>query len=155
MIDYKYSAQEGVARPAWLEALRQVWEVEAAADVPLPTPDEQNPSAVFLPLLQPLLALGQRRLLSGIDALVQQHSRPPFDAPAVATPLLAALSRQLLAQTSRVMALELRVAGALWRLAGTTPEARFESFVQRLSQPDGRLSLLEEYPVLARQFIPT
>jgi type 2 lantibiotic biosynthesis protein LanM len=156
MIDYKNSIQEGVAQPAWLEALRQIWEAEGtAADVPLPAPDEQNPAAVFLPILQPFLREGHRHLLSGIDALGQQYSSLPFDAPSVAASLLAALSRQLLAHTSRVLALELKVAGALWRLEGATPEARFEHFVQRLSQPDGLLPLLEEYPVLARQLIPT
>ena len=54
-----------------------------------------------------------------------------------------------------MLALELQVASALWRLTGATPEARFESFVQRLRQPGGLLPLLEEYPVLARQLIPT
>jgi type 2 lantibiotic biosynthesis protein LanM len=102
-----------------------------------------------------LLALGQRHLLGGIDALCQQYSSLPVEAPAVVASLLAGLSRQLLAQASRVFALELKVAGALWRLAGATPEARFESFIQRLSKPDGMLPLLEEYPVLTRQFIPT
>ena len=156
MIDYKCSVQERVAQPAWLEALRQIWEAQGTArDVPLPVPDAQNPAAVFFPILRPLLREGHRRLLGGIDALGQQYSSLPFDASAVAASLLVTLSRRLLAQASRVFALELQVAGALWRLEGTMPEARFDSFVQRLSQPDGLLPLLEEYPGLAHQLLPT
>src|SRR5262249_51329701 len=49
----------------------------------------------------------------------------------------------------------LQVAGALWRLAGDTPEARFESFVQHLSTSEGLLPLLDEYRVLARQLTLT
>ncbi len=155
MMDYKSSIQEHIARPAWLEALSQMCEAEGAADVLLPVPDVQTPAAVFFPILRPLLGEGYRRLLSGIDALRQQYSSLPFDAPAVAASFLAGLSRQLLAQTSRVLALELQVAGAQWRLAGATLEARFEGFVQRLSQPDGLLPLLEEYPGLAHHLLPT
>lgn len=156
MQDDKSLVQERVAQPAWLEALRQICEAEGAArDVPLPASDMQNPLAVFLPILRPFLREGHRCLLGGIDALCQQHPQPPFDRSAVAASLLAALSRQLLAQASRVLALELKVAGTLWQLAGATPEARFESFVQHLSQPGSFLALLEEYPVLARQLLLT
>src|ERR1051326_9175071 len=156
MIDYERPALERVAQPAWLGALRQICEAEgSAADVPLPTPDEQHPTAVFLPILRPFLREGQRRLVCGIDALCQEHPQLPFDVPAVTASLLASLSRRLLGQTSRVFALELKVAGALWRLVGTTPEARFEYFVHHLSQPDSLLPLLEEHPVLARQLAPT
>src|SRR5215467_3237660 len=91
-------------------------------DAPLPALDDDMPTGVFLPILRPFLREGQHRLLEGIDALARQHLSLPFDAPAVAASLLAALARQLLAQTSRVFALELQVAGALWRLAGDTPE---------------------------------
>lgn len=156
MMDYQSSVEGRVARPAWLEALRQICEAEgAAADVLLPAPDAQHAAAVFLPILRPLLGEGHRRLLGGIGALGQQYSSLPFDTSAVAASLLAALSRRLLAHISRVLALELQVAGALWHLAGATPEARFESFIQRLSQSDGLPPLLEEYPVLAHYLIQT
>jgi type 2 lantibiotic biosynthesis protein LanM len=146
--------QARLAPPTWLEALRQAldWEVPAT-DLPEGATDERNPVAGFLPALHPLLAWGRSRLLLGIEALEQQYPHVPIDVPAVVPSLVAALSRRLLAQASRVFALELQVASRQWRLAGATPEARFDAFVQRLCQREVKLSLLEEYAVLARQLV--
>jgi type 2 lantibiotic biosynthesis protein LanM len=148
------AVQARLAMPAWLQALRQVFDTSESADgVPLPAPGDRHPTAVFLPALQVFWTQGYHRLLCGIDALSQQHAYLPFELPAVVVSLLPALARLLLAQASRTFALELKVAGRLWHLEGTTPEARFQGFVQRLSQREVLLSLLEEYPVQARQLV--
>jgi type 2 lantibiotic biosynthesis protein LanM len=140
----------------WVEALRQAFTGETApVDLPDVTDDERSPVAAFLPVLQPLLARGRTWLLLGIAALDRKYPHVPINVNAVVPSLLAALSRQLLAQTSRVFALELKIASRQWRLAGATPEARFEHFVQRLCQRETMLPLLEEYAVLARQLVRT
>jgi type 2 lantibiotic biosynthesis protein LanM len=54
---------------------------------------------------------------------------------------------------SRTLVLELHVARLQELLQGETPEERFQSFVQRLRQPEVALALLQEYPVLARQVV--
>src|SRR5581483_5973032 len=50
---------------------------------------------------------------------------------------------------------EMSVARVMGCLRGTTPEERFERFVQQLSSSEKSLSLLEEYAVLARQLVVT
>ena len=51
------------------------------------------------------------------------------------------------------MSSELNVARLEGVLNGSTSEERFESFVERLRQPEVILALLEEYPVMARQLM--
>ena len=51
------------------------------------------------------------------------------------------------------MILELNVARLRDELRGETGEERFASFVERLRTPETALGLLQEYPVLARQFV--
>lgn len=53
----------------------------------------------------------------------------------------------------RTLVLELHVARLQGLLEGETPEERFQSFSSRLRQRDVALSILQEYPVLARQLI--
>ena len=54
---------------------------------------------------------------------------------------------------SRTMVLELNVAKLNGLLEGSTAEARFGSFIERLGQPNIMLAILQEYPVLARQLV--
>ncbi len=145
--------QERFALPDWLSTLRQAFEAQpssAALPCALPEADEKTPSAAFLPSLHPLLAKGHQDLLSGIDTLARRYARLPIARESVVSSLLEALSWQLLAKAGRTYALELKVAGMLGRLRGATPQDRFESFIQRLTQREIILPLLEEYAVLAR-----
>ncbi|HEU5368698.1 MAG TPA: type 2 lanthipeptide synthetase LanM [Ktedonobacterales bacterium] len=148
--------QARLTPPEWLDALRQAFDGAAPAiDLPEGVADERDPVAGFVPALHPLLAWGRHRLLLGIDALEQQYPHVPIDVPALVPSLLDALSRRLLAQVSRVFALELQVASRQWRLAGATLQARFDAFVQRLCHREALLALLEEYAVLAHQHVQT
>ncbi len=150
--------QARLSLPDWLCALRQAFEGQASSEAwsgPLPEPDKKNPAAAFLPSLHPLLAKARQGLLSGLDALEQRYPRLPLDREALVASLLAGLSRRLLSHAGRTFALELKVAGALGRLRGTTPQERFESFTQRLTRPEALLPLLEEYCVLARALVLT
>jgi type 2 lantibiotic biosynthesis protein LanM len=148
--------QARLSLPDWLHVLYQAFEEQTSRDAllrALPEPDEKMPTAAFLPSLHPLLAKGHQDLLVGIDELARRYAPLPFAREPVVSSLLAGLSRQLLAKLDRTYALELKVAGMLGRLRGTTREDRFKSFVQRLSQSKMMLPLLEEYSVLARALV--
>lgn len=66
--------------------------------------------------------------------------------------MLTLLARLTLV-TSRVLVLELNIARLEGRLAGETPEARFDAFQRILAAPDGRRALMREYAVLARTLV--
>jgi type 2 lantibiotic biosynthesis protein LanM len=76
-----------------------------------------------------------------------------FDPVTVEACLAANLAEPLVTMTSRVMALELNVARLEGVLTGSTPEARFTSFVERLSQPEVAEQFWAEYSVLRDQIV--
>jgi type 2 lantibiotic biosynthesis protein LanM len=53
----------------------------------------------------------------------------------------------------RTLVLELNVARLQGALTGETGQERFESFIQRLQQPQVRFEFFDEYPVLGRQVV--
>ena len=79
----------------------------------------------------------------------------PFDPDTVEELFAAYLPQLLFKVTNRTLVLELNVARLQGLLEGETPEERFWSFGRRLEQRDVVLSLLQEYPVLARQLVVT
>ena len=105
----------------------------------------------FLELLQPLVEQACQRLQTGIADLLSSGETLPFDPETIEDLLLLNLSDPLLMRLSRTLVLELHVARLQGNLAGDTPQARFESFIHRLRQPDPALAILAEYPVLTRQ----
>lgn len=68
----------------------------------------------------------------------------------VPTCVRAHLERKLVTIACRTLILELHVMREAGRLTGDTPRRRFWSFVRELTRPDGFVTLLSEYPVLAR-----
>ncbi|HTT70594.1 MAG TPA: type 2 lanthipeptide synthetase LanM family protein, partial [Anaeromyxobacteraceae bacterium] len=122
-----------------------------------PAPGETRPGQAegepaFLELARPLVADASARLR---EALLEhaRRGRLPFDvesAVGLAVPHLAARLSQLL---DRTLVLELNVARLRGELEGETPQARFRSFLLRLRTPERALTLLAEYPVLARQMV--
>jgi type 2 lantibiotic biosynthesis protein LanM len=138
--------------PEWLERLA---EARAARDeTPLDHPGQPpvNTSANVINALGPVVRSGLARLQRGLAQLAREYETLPFN-PAVVTPLLLAnLAGQLLPPLSRTLALELNVARLQGRLHGETPEDRFGDFFRQLER--GAIwTLLEEYPVLARQVV--
>jgi type 2 lantibiotic biosynthesis protein LanM len=67
--------------------------------------------------------------------------------------LLAGLPEQLLWTVTRAAVLELNVARLEERIAGETPQERFDSFIELLRRPEEALAVLATYPVLARQLV--
>ncbi len=109
----------------------------------------------FLDAIAPLINQGCSRLHRKIQKLIQTQDNLPFDPNTVEDLLFSSLADQLRWMLGRTMVLELNVARLQGVLAGNTPQERFQSFLQQLSQREIVLSLLQEYPVLARQLVIT
>ncbi|MEQ9482050.1 type 2 lanthipeptide synthetase LanM family protein [Coleofasciculus sp. F4-SAH-05] len=150
--------------PDWLQELAYGWANYTDTDTSVILPPEElreQKEAGFLYAIEPLINQGIERLKKGIESLSQNQSDLPFDPNTVARLLFANLPAELLWRLSRTMVLELNVARLQGQLQGETAEARFFSFLQRLRDFQGNscayrdiaLSLLQEYPVLARQVV--
>ena len=93
------------------------------------------------------------RLRDELEHLARDTVEPPFDPEGLAFALLMQLARQLLEMLSRVLVLEMHVADQEGRLGNGTERERFLRFGEMLIQPEVRLALLQEYPVMARQVV--
>lgn len=138
--------------PDWLIELAQAFSGETEFE-PINMPDELKKIQTidFLNLIEPSIQQGRDRLREGIKTLIATSSDLPFDPNTIETLLFENLPKRLLSIVSRTLVLELNVARLRGQLQGDTPELRFQSFTQRLRQRDIALSILQEYPVLARQ----
>jgi type 2 lantibiotic biosynthesis protein LanM len=108
------------------------------------------PEVGFLELIRPLIARALEGLREGVKALADSPM-VSFDPSTVEGIFLRLLPGRLLPVLARTMALELNVARLRGLLEGQTAEERFASFIRRLRQPEVRVEILQEYPVLARQ----
>ncbi|MBV9690773.1 MAG: type 2 lantipeptide synthetase LanM family protein [Ktedonobacteraceae bacterium] len=143
--------------PDWLATLIEAFENYAADEEILPFQQmatEQSFASYLQPIL-PLIRSGLSQLRTRIQVLCQQYDSLPFDPQQIIHALLTHLPERLLAQLSKTFVLEMHVARIQHRLQGETPAERFADFVRQLSQEGKILSLLEEYPVLARQLVLT
>jgi type 2 lantibiotic biosynthesis protein LanM len=113
----------------------------------------KNKQIGFLFAVEPLLSRGIDRLEIGIQKLTEIYPVIPFDRSTILQLLFENLKGQLLMLLSRTMILELNIARLQGGLHGETPEARFDSFLERLKQYEIVIPILEEYPVLARQLV--
>ena len=145
------------SRAVWLEELARAFETPSTPqDEPLPYElIEGIPSFLcFLRPVEPLLHRALARLREGINHLVHSYSVCPFDTDSVLSSLLANLVFQFRDLLARTLVLEMHVTRLQQCLQGETPEERFSHFVSLLCQ--GQIySILEEYPVLARQLLIT
>lgn len=141
---------------AWLQELMHAFEDEDAYhDFSLPPQQIRGSQAKtsLLHPIKPLLKRGIARLDVGMRELARQSHSLPFDPDTIIDLLFASLSTSLRAKLARTLVLEMHIARLQERLCGNTPEERFENFLQQLSQKDEMLSILQEYPVLARQLV--
>jgi len=117
--------------------------------------EDSADSEGFLSAIAPLLAQGKKRLRQGIAALVEdrQPSPLPCDSSTIESILLAFLPDRLFWMLNPTMALELNAARLQGLLVGETPQQRFQSFLQRLKDPESAIAILQEYPVLAEQLV--
>ncbi len=134
----------------WLEWLEESFSQPASAFANPPAGSEE---LCFLDLIQPLIDLACDQLFAGVEQIRTKFPNPPFDQQTIEDILLPNLPGPLLTRLSRTLVLELNVARIQGQLSGETPGERFESFIERIRQPEQAISILSEYPVLARQLV--
>lgn len=136
--------------PPWLAEVEEAYaDTTPWPDIRWPeVPDRPKPTP-FLALIEPLVRRGIERLETQVARLRRRHGTLPFDESAIDA-LLSGLSLVLGPLLTRALVVELQIARLEERLAGDTPEARFQSFVASLHQPETALQILRCYPVMAR-----
>jgi type 2 lantibiotic biosynthesis protein LanM len=140
--------------PAWLIDLAQAYSRPLSSNsIPLPKELRGEKVTGFLNLIEPLIGQSLERLHQGVETIIATQSKLAFDPNTVEEVLFGNLPERLLSRLNRTLVLELHVARLQELLTGDTPQQRFESFLQRLRQRDTALTILQEYPVLARQIV--
>jgi type 2 lantibiotic biosynthesis protein LanM len=136
--------------PEWLDQLADAFLQTDLAATPPPAESFRGREMLgFLSVAAPLIRRGRRRLRAGLrEIIAADHA--PFDVETAEELLTAGLPMQLLLMLSRTLTLEMHVARLEGKLAGETPEERFNSYLKLLQQPEVTLALLQEYPALAR-----
>jgi type 2 lantibiotic biosynthesis protein LanM len=120
---------------------------------PFPEGLRHRTAVRLLEVIRPLLVRAVARLRNGVRQLAAGSRELPFDADTVHEILFSPLPGRLLAMMLRTLTLELHVARLQGFLHGETAEQRFQSFVQRLRQPEIAQVFFREYLVLARQVV--
>jgi type 2 lantibiotic biosynthesis protein LanM len=133
--------------PPWLDQLSEAFLSHS------PTTEDAAAAPDFLKAINPLLNQSRSRLHDEVTKITRARKRPPFDPKTVEDICSKNLVRRLIWMIGRTLVLELNVARLNGLLKGDTPEARFESFIEHLQDPETALALLHEYPVLARQLV--
>ncbi len=138
--------------PPWLEALAEAALLTASSSTRQAIASSGSPLGPFVTAVEGLVEHGRKRLA---EALEQLSVAPdgPFVPAAAEQMCVTGLVSSLGTMIGRVFVLEMHAARSQGRLGGDTPEARFESFIESLRDPDRTLSLLLDYPVLARQAV--
>lgn len=138
----------GTTQPHWLQQLDGAYAMpssETGADAEV----YAVPTLGYLEFARPVVVRAVQRLLNQLQPLLVQPG-VCFDSYLVKATLLTRIAERLPRIAGRTMILELNVARVQGHLSGDTPEQRFESFVQRLSQSENAQAIVQEYPVLAR-----
>jgi type 2 lantibiotic biosynthesis protein LanM len=144
--------------PGWLEELDEAFRrpepgPEPGGSLPFPPKALKLAEFRFLELAAPLLCQAERRIAEVVAELSAADRPRPFDPATVGRLLLTGLPDQLLWTVTRVCVLELNIARMEGRVAGETPEERFDAFIEGLRDPSTAAEILERYPVLARQLV--
>lgn len=144
------------APPLWLTRLAEAFaQTPISPPIPLPEDPTERTGLGLLEALKPLTHQAIDELRQRIQHLETEYDHLPFNPENIDTILSKSLPRQLLRLLTPIMALELNVSRLRGDLKGETPADRFDSFLERLRQPDVLLGILQEYPVLARQLLLT
>ena len=153
---YGASGSAATELPSWAVELRDAFNSGAAVSLPRVgffTGQTQRTELRFLDLVRRLIDRAAGKLHKGINSLSAAQTTLAFDADTIEEMLVGLLPNRLLPPLLRTAALELNVARLQGLLAGETAEQRFESFIARLQQPQVRLDLFREYPVLGRLIV--
>jgi type 2 lantibiotic biosynthesis protein LanM len=132
--------------PGWLTELVQALNCDEPEADALASTQE----GTFLTCVMPLIFYAHHQLSEKIGTLAQTWQPLPFDHQAILNTFGVSLFGRLGTLFSRTLTLELHVARLRGKLQGETTEERFQYFVHHVAHKDVLLSVLEEYPVLAR-----
>ncbi|MDB5080411.1 MAG: Lantibiotic modifying enzyme [Chloroflexi bacterium] len=143
------------AIPAWLATLARAFENATAEALSAGYKPDTSEFPLSLLPMKPLVQAGINELRRGFDRLGQIHPDLPFDPENVTGLFLDGLQHSMVSRLNKVMALEVNVARLQGQLQGDTPQARFAGFIDGLVRDGKIISLLREYPVLARQLVIT
>jgi type 2 lantibiotic biosynthesis protein LanM len=136
--------------PDWVDWVEQAYTEGESDSIELNDDERALPLASALIVVGPLVHRFRRHLRTELARLNLRAIQPPLEVEAIERMLYDGLPRQLLSILSRVLVLELNVLRVEGRLEGSTPDARFDSFIAHLRERANAVALLEEYPVLAR-----
>ena len=140
--------------PPWLGTLRTAYSDETTGSTLSFTElSRGNNTVLFLNLVEPLIRQARHRLGTEIESLRRETALSSLVEEVLGDALLVNVAKQLLQMLIPTLVLEVNVARLQGLLVGATQVERFDSFVEGLRQPDRALSVLREYPVLARQVV--
>ena len=149
------SLQARIAEPpAWLLTLEQILSISASTqDFAFLDAARSGKPALFLNALKPFIKYGLDHFQQGVEQLVAQYQKLPFQPETSAQLFLPALLNSILATVLKTFTMELNIARLQGTLAGETPEERFADFVRQLAEPAALRVFFERYPVLARDLL--
>lgn len=134
--------------PVWIAQLQYLWEMTPQRE------EAQSPGPLeFVDVLKPLIEMGYRLLRQGMETFQNASQDLPFDIATVHQLFLANLHPRLQQVVQRALILEMHIARLEERLAGDTPQERFNNFLQQCCQPTGFYAFLSTYPLLARNVL--
>ncbi|HBW49890.1 MAG TPA: type 2 lantipeptide synthetase LanM [Herpetosiphon sp.] len=141
------------AAPDWVALFEMAYRTPLSERLPYSAKLLQHPMHGLLYLVEPLLAYAVQHLQQQLSAV---QPRQAFLQPAQWVTLwFEALAQRCLWMISRVTVLELHIARVQAQLNGTTPEERYQDFVQQLQDRQRAQQLLQAYPVLIQQLCLT
>ena len=146
------AVQQRTPPPDWLLQLAEVF--ASVVIVSKMEEEPQQPAQLsLLNIFDIFSTYAYDSFISRVAALDAEYKHLPFDPQTIASAFLPNLRMLLSLAINRTMVLELNVARLQGRLQGSTPEERFQDFIQQMRQKQALQVLLEEYPVLARQIM--
>lgn len=107
----------------------------------------------FLNVVKPLISWSRDCIHQRVQDILQKYSSPPFDPVTIEDLLFKGLPELIHRLLERVLVLELNISRLEGSLIGYTSQERFQNFVYQLNERDTSVTLLSEYPVLARQIV--
>ena len=144
-------AQRVPAMPRWVEYVCAASRRDDAIEPSMALDRRlQEPVGAFLELVRPFIYLARENLELRSRSNLRRLFTPDATMSDAWAPLVAELGRRLLTGITRTVVLEINVARLEGRLAGDTPESRYESFLDLLGKDGYRRNLLQEYPALAK-----
>ncbi|MGH2508616.1 MAG: type 2 lanthipeptide synthetase LanM, partial [Ktedonobacteraceae bacterium] len=143
-------AEDCPLSPVWANTLEQAFSAHVSDQSMQVHALPEQGNRAFLAAFTPVITQHRAKLLVGIEILTQNYPAAPFVPQEVESAFWENNVQHLTNIVSRTMVLELQVARLQGILHGATPEERFQSFIQHISQEHVGLALLKEYPVLAR-----